>query len=52
MELNIKTMKEANVYCARIKRFIADSENLRDNLLLFVSNDSKGVESTSDVLFL
>ena len=43
MDFNIKTMKEANDYRARIKRFIVDTDNLRDNLFLFVTDDSKGV---------
>ena len=43
MEFNIKTMKEANDYRARIKRFIVDTDNLRDNLFLFVTDDGKGV---------
>lgn len=43
MELNIKKMREANDYRARIKRFIVDTDNLRDNLFLFVTDDSKGV---------
>ncbi|MDD7223449.1 MAG: hypothetical protein PUH40_04145 [Lachnospiraceae bacterium] len=43
MEFNIKTRKEANDYRARIKRFIVDTDNLRDNLFLFVTDDGKGV---------
>ena len=43
MEFNIKKIKEANDYRARIKKFIVDTDNLRDNLFLFVTDDSKGV---------
>ena len=43
MEFNIKKIKEANDYRARIKRFIVDTDNLRDNLFLFVTDDGKGV---------
>ena len=43
MEFNIKTFREANDYRARIKKFIVDTDNLRDNLFLFVTDDSNGV---------
>ena len=38
MEFNIKKIKEANDYRARIKKFIVDTDNLRDNLFLFVTD--------------
>ena len=43
MEFSINTIREANEYRARIKRYIVDTEKLRENFFMFVTDDGKGV---------